>query len=78
MTAASNGGNVGSTPSRFPPANPDRADWMAAATCGAIAATPLVLAVVGWASSWNAYTNLTLTLSGVLFWIVLWRAWRDA
>lgn len=60
------------------PKNPDRADWMAAATMGGIAATPLVLAVVGWASHWNAYTNLTLTLCGVLFWIVLWTAWRNA
>lgn len=45
---------------------------------GAIAVTPLVLAIVGWASRWNAYMNLMLTLSGVLFWIVLWVAWRDA
>lgn len=57
--------------------NPLLWDWMAAAAAGGIATTPLVLGIVGWASSWNAYTNLILTLSSGVMWLALWRAWKD-
>jgi hypothetical protein len=44
---------------------------------GAIAATPTVLAIIGWASHWNAYVNLTLTLVSLVYWIVIWKVVSD-
>lgn len=41
------------------------------AIAGGLAMYPFVVAAWGWASSWNAYINLTFTLAGLLFWIVL-------
>lgn len=53
-----------------------RRDWMAAAACGAVAWTPGIVAIFGWANHWNAYTNLANTLACVVFWVLLWKAWR--
>lgn len=54
-----------------------RQDWIAAALCGALAWTPGLLAIVGWASHWNAYTNLTLTLIAPVYWLVMWKSWSE-
>lgn len=51
-------------------------DWIGAAFCGGLATAPLVLGIVGWAIHWNAYTNLTMTLGGLVLWRVLIVAWR--
>lgn len=51
-----------------------RACWMAAA----VASSPLVVAIIGWAQSWNVHTNLMLTLSSVVLWVVIWRSWKTA
>jgi len=47
-----------------------------AAVAGGVATAPGVVAVVGWASHWNAYTNLSLTLGSFVLWYTLVAATR--
>lgn len=48
------------------------------AICGGVATAPLVAGIIGWASHWNAYTNLTLTLGAAVLWLTLDKVFVDA
>lgn len=53
-------------------------NMMLGAVCGFIATLPWLVACVGWASHWNAYTNLFLTLGGGVLWLTFFKASQRA